>query len=96
MQLKDLEKRKRELESETEEQRIAREKKRAELAALALNVGQKISTADQAKADEAGGSERMVAQPVTATLAQVSGAARLRDVIRPPAEPHASVRPRCC
>lgn len=42
----------------------------AELAAMALGVGKKISSSDQAKADEAGGSERMVAQPVTATLAQ--------------------------
>lgn len=37
---------------------------------MALGVGKKISSSDQAKADEAGGSERMVAQPVTATLAQ--------------------------
>lgn len=42
----------------------------AELAAMALGLGKKITTSDQAKADMAGGSERMVAQPVTATMAQ--------------------------
>lgn len=70
MQLMDLEKAKRERETETPEQRAARERKRAELARMALGVGKKISADDVSKAAAEGSREQLLSQPVTQTLAQ--------------------------
>ena len=66
-QMADIEKRKKELESETPEQRAAREKLRAELAAQALGLGQNISDDSEKEADEKG-RDGLLAKPVTQTL----------------------------
>ena len=58
---------KKELEAETPEQRAAREKLRAELAAEALGLGKSISSDSEKEADEKG-RDGLLAKPVTQTL----------------------------
>ena len=67
LQMADIEKRKKELEAETPEQRAAREKLRAELAAEALGLGKNISSDSEKEADEKG-RDGLLAKPVTQTL----------------------------
>ena len=67
LQMADIEKRKKELEAETPEQRAAREKLRAELAAEALGLGKSTSSDSEKEADEKG-CDGLLAKPVTQTL----------------------------
>jgi hypothetical protein len=66
-QMADIAKRKAELDAETPEQKAAREKLRAELAAEALGLGKAISSDSEAEADEKG-RDGLLAKPVTQTL----------------------------
>jgi hypothetical protein len=66
-QMADIAKREAELASETPEQKAAREKLRAELAAEALGVGKSISADSEKEADEKG-RDGLLAKPVTQTL----------------------------
>ena len=66
-QMADIAKRKAELDAETPEQKAAREKLRAELAAEALGLGKTISSDSEAEADEKG-RDSLLAKPVTQTL----------------------------
>ena len=66
-QMADIAKRKAELDAETPEQKAAREKLRAELAAEALGLGKTISSDSEAEADEKG-RDGLLAKPVTQTL----------------------------
>ena len=66
-QMADIEKRKAELEAETPEEKAAREKLRAELAAEALGLGKSISKDSEQEADEKG-RDGLLAKPVTQTL----------------------------
>ena len=66
-QMADIAKRKAELDAETPEQKAAREKLRAELAAEALGLGKSISSDSEAEADEKG-RDGLLAKPVTQTL----------------------------
>jgi hypothetical protein len=63
----DIAKREAELAAETPEQKAAREKLRAELAAEALGLGKNISTDSEKEADEKG-RDGLLAKPVTQTL----------------------------
>jgi hypothetical protein len=63
----DIAKRKAALDAETPEQKAAREKLRAELAAEALGLGKSISSDSEAEADEKG-RDGLLAKPVTQTL----------------------------
>ncbi|EEH57857.1 uncharacterized protein MICPUCDRAFT_57609 [Micromonas pusilla CCMP1545] len=66
-QMADIAKREAELAAETPEQKAAREKLRAELAAEALGLGKNISTDSEKEADEKG-RDGLLAKPVTQTL----------------------------
>jgi len=66
-QMADIAKRKAALDAETPEQKAAREKLRAELAAEALGLGKSISSDSEAEADEKG-RDGLLAKPVTQTL----------------------------
>ena len=66
-QMADIAKRKAALDAETPEQKAAREKLRAELAAEALGLGKTISSDSEAEADEKG-RDGLLAKPVTQTL----------------------------
>ena len=66
-QMADIAKRKAELDAETPEQKAAREKLRAELAAEALGLGKSISSDSEKEADEKG-RDGLLAKPVTQTL----------------------------
>jgi hypothetical protein len=66
-QMADLKKREEELAKETPEEKAAREKLRAELAASAIGMANAKSKSDEADAD-AKGRDSLLAQPVTQTL----------------------------
>lgn len=66
-QMADIAKREAELAAETPEQRAAREKLRAELAAEALGLGKSISSDSEKEADEKG-RDGLLAKPVTQSL----------------------------
>ena len=66
-QMADIERRKKELESETPEQKAAREALKKELAAQALGLGNNISKDSESEADEKG-RDGLLAKPVTQTL----------------------------
>jgi hypothetical protein len=66
-QMADIAKRKAALDAESPEQKAAREKLRAELAAEALGLGKSISSDSEAEADEKG-RDGLLAKPVTQTL----------------------------
>lgn len=66
-QMADIAKRKAELESETPEQKAAREKLKAELAAMALGLGNNISKEGEDDADTRG-RDGLLEKPVTETL----------------------------
>ena len=66
-QMADIERRKKELESETPEQKAAREALKKELAAQALGLGKDISSDSEKEADEKG-RDGLLAKPVTQTL----------------------------
>ena len=66
-QMADLKKQEEELAKETPEEKAAREKLRAELAASAIGMAEAKSKSDEAEADEKG-RDSLLAQPVTQTL----------------------------
>lgn len=66
-QMADLKKREEELSKETPEEKAAREKLRAELAASAIGMANAKSKSDEADADSKG-RDSLLAQPVTQTL----------------------------
>ena len=67
MQMADIAKRKAEMDAESPEEKAAREKLRAELAAGALGLGKSISSDSEKEADEKG-RDGLLAKPVTQTL----------------------------
>jgi hypothetical protein len=67
MQMADIAKRKAEIDAESPEEKAAREKLRAELAAGALGLGKSISSDSEKEADEKG-RDGLLAKPVTQTL----------------------------